>query len=250
MTLFTQKTMASQDRRERERLATRTRIMDAARELFAKDGFETVSLRKIAEAIEYTPAAIYVHFADKESLFRELAGEDFRTLAKQFVLAENIGDPLERIASVGRAYIQFGLTHPNHYRLMFMTPHAQLCKEHASAEQTAHRGNPAEDGYAFLHKCCVDAIDKRLLRQELTDAGLVAQTMWAGVHGATSLQITMAKDGWIEWHPIAARVDMMVWTLVRGIAREPSDYPTRTAAIRSSALGSSTATKKRAKVKS
>jgi len=64
--------MASVDRRERERLEVRTKIMDAARDLFAREGVEAVSMRRIADAIEYSPTAIYVHFRDKEHLFQEI----------------------------------------------------------------------------------------------------------------------------------------------------------------------------------
>lgn len=218
--------MASQDRRDRERLATRAKITDAARQLFAEHGFENVSLRKIADAIEYTPAAIYVHFADKETLFRELAHEDFRSLAHVFVDAARIADPLARIAAIGTAYIHFGLTHPNHYRLMFMTPKGAVLGKGLSEAELCKKGDPAEDGYAFLHGCVLEAMGRGLLRPELTDSHLVAQTMWAGVHGATSLQVTLHDDPWIEWSEIGARIDLMVWSLVRGIAGDPSNYPT------------------------
>ncbi|QOV90334.1 TetR/AcrR family transcriptional regulator [Humisphaera borealis] len=217
--------MASQDRRERERHATRTKIMDAARELFANHGFDNVSLRKIAEAIEYTPAAIYVHFADKEALFRELAHEDFKALAGICLEADQITDPLARIAAIGTGYIHFGLQHPNHYRLMFMTSKAAALGDELTCAELAKKGDPAEDGYAYLHKCVVEAAARGMLRDGLTDTHLVAQTMWAGVHGVTSLQITLHDDPWIEWATVADRIDVMVWSLVRGVAREPANYP-------------------------
>ena len=199
--------------------------MDAARELFAKQGFENVSLRKIADAIEYTPAAIYVHFADKESLFRELAHEDFRALAAVFIRADQIADPLARIAAIGKAYIEFGLQHPNHYRLMFMTSKTSALGEKLTCDELAKKGDPAQDGYAYLHKCVVEAMAKGLIRDGLDDSHLIAQTMWAGVHGVTSLQITLHDDPWIEWASVADRIHMMTWSLVRGIAREPANYP-------------------------
>jgi AcrR family transcriptional regulator len=214
--------MASTDRRDRERLQTRARILDSARELFAQDGYEAVSLRRIAEAIEYTPAAIYIHFADKESLFRELASADFRALAHAFGEIGQIADPLTRLVEVGRAYIEFGLSHPNHYRLMFMTPQAAACSKSLAPDALAHKGNPAEDGYAFLRQCVVDAVRQKLIRPDLTDIDVVAQTMWAGVHGVASLEITMGKDAWIQWAEVADRIGTMVLTLVRGIARDPA----------------------------
>src|SRR5438105_9099509 len=111
--------MASIDRRERERLETRTRIMDAARDLFAKEGYDAVSMRRIADAIEYSPTAIYVYFTDKAELMRELCRADFGAInaANADVLA--IPDPIERIRRLGEGYIRFAISHPNHFSLMF-----------------------------------------------------------------------------------------------------------------------------------
>jgi AcrR family transcriptional regulator len=219
--------MSSQDRRDRERLQTRARILDAARELFARDGYEAVSLRQVAETIEYSPAAIYVHFADKEALFRELASADFRALARAFGEIGQIADPLTRLVEVGRAYIEFGLSYPNHYRLMFMTPQSAGCSKALAPDAPARKGNPAEDGYAFLRQCVGDAVGQKLIRPDLTDVDLVAQTMWAGVHGVASLEITMGKDAWIQWAGVADRIGTMALTLVRGIARDPAQVADR-----------------------
>ncbi len=76
--------MGTVERREREKQELRTRILDAARELFAELGYEAVTMRKIAERIEYSPTAIYFHFKDKDALMRELCEMDFSTLAQQF----------------------------------------------------------------------------------------------------------------------------------------------------------------------
>ncbi len=66
------------ERRERERQELRTRILDAARELFAEEGYDAVTMRKIADRIEYSPTAIYFHFRDKHALMRELVDARFR----------------------------------------------------------------------------------------------------------------------------------------------------------------------------
>src|SRR5512139_3581766 len=140
-------TMGINERREREKGEIRGKILDAARDLFARDGYEAVTMRKIAEAIEYSPTAIYLHFKDKESLVRELCLGDFDSLARAFQRIAREPDPLERLRKVGLAYADFALEHPNHYRLMFMTPHPAPPKDD---EETAKRkGNPEADAYAF-----------------------------------------------------------------------------------------------------
>src|SRR5271157_2262958 len=117
--------MGVKERRERERLETRDKILDAARELFVSEGYDGVSMRKVAEKIEYSPTAIYVHFADKLQLFRALCQEDFARLSQTFQGNAPLKDPVQRLTQIGRAYIEFGVRFPHHYQLMFMTRHPQ-----------------------------------------------------------------------------------------------------------------------------
>ena len=114
--------MGTKERRERERDAVRTQILDAARELFVEHGYEGVSMRGIAEKIEYSPTMIYQHFPDKETLIKELCYTDFGKLADALQDTLKIPDPIERLRKCGEEYVQFAITYPNHYRLMFMTP--------------------------------------------------------------------------------------------------------------------------------
>jgi AcrR family transcriptional regulator len=208
--------MSSKDRRQRERDEVRVKIMTAARELFATQGVEAVSMRKIAEAVEYSPTIIYQHFADKESLLRELCTADFGALAGTFNQISNVADPIKRIEQIGLAYARFGLEHPNHYRLMFMTP----CPiEKLSEDDLSRQGNPDEDGYAFLRQAVSEAIAAGRYREELTDADLISQVVWSAVHGVVSLQITKGNDPWLEWRPFERRVQLTLDSLQRGMIR-------------------------------
>ena len=131
--------MGPRDRRSREKEELKDKILDAARELFVAEGYERVTMRKIAERIEYSPTAIYLHFPDKLAVIRALCDRDFLTLAKQFQKIAKVADPIERLRQVGRAYTVFALSHPNHYQLMFMTPLKGVNK---AAESDVERGNP------------------------------------------------------------------------------------------------------------
>ena len=211
--------MGVQERRDRERDQTRTKIMDAARDLFAAEGFEAVSMRRIAEAIEYSPTAIYVHFKDKQDLFRQLCREDFGRLAGAFLELAKVRDPVERILRIGRNYIRFALEYPNHYRLMFMTPAAPQPDEN----EMKHKGNPDEDAYAMLKQAVAEAIDQKRFRPEYRDAELATQVCWATAHGIASLQITKGCDKWIDWRPIEARSAAALSAIVRGMVADPSE---------------------------
>jgi AcrR family transcriptional regulator len=205
--------MGTGERREREKAATRQKIVDAAREMFAREGYEAVSMRRIADAIEYTPAAIYVHFPDKEALFHEVVGCDFLRLGGEFTRLGQIADPIERIRQIGRAYVQFGVQNPNHYRLMFMTEH-----EH----QLEKPNDPGHSAYAFLESAVQEAMAAGLFRESLSHGGLVAQTLWACVHGVTSLQIVKCKAGLVDFAPLDVRSDTMCECILRGMLRDPS----------------------------
>ena len=202
--------MGPKERREREREEIRSLILDAARELFASDGVEAVTMRRIAEKIEYSPTAIYFHFKDKEALLKELCEHDFRNFAQQFVALMQIADPIERLRRAGHAYVNFGFHNRSHYRVMFMTPKFET--EHSLA-----KGNPEEDAYAFLKGIITEASAQGRLKPELTDPDLVSQVIWAGVHGVISLEIAKCQDAWVDWRPIEARTHLMIDVLIEGV---------------------------------
>lgn len=205
--------MGTKERRERERQEVREKILEAARDLFASEGYEAVTMRKIADRIEYSPTAIYLHFKDKEAVVRELCELDFLALAQEFGGIAAIADPVERIRAAGLAYADFGVRHPNHYRLMFMTPHPH----HADEETPIEKGNPDEDAYAFLLGAVGEAIAQGRFRPGAGDPELIAQTLWAAIHGVVSLQITKADDPWCEWQPLPDRTGAMMDLLLRGL---------------------------------
>jgi AcrR family transcriptional regulator len=208
--------MGVKERREREKSETRDKILDAARELFVTEGYEGVSMRKVAEKIEYSPTAIYVYFADKNELFRELCHQDYARLADIFRSSAMSTDPIERIRQIGTIYAEFGTHYPNHYRFMFMTPHP--AHEFDDEDRELH-GNPEKDAYAFLKWAVQQAIDAGCFREDLRDAEIVSQTLWAAVHGVISLQIAKCNDPWVEWRPMGERSEMMVEVTLRGLTK-------------------------------
>ena len=209
--------MGITERRERERLELRKKILDAARELFVKRGYEAVTMREIARRIEYSPTALYGHFEDKETLVRELCRQDFGAFAQAFLAnVASTGDPAERLCHAGMVYLSFAEHYPEHYRLMFLT-------EVPEAPPTdAERDDPAQNAYVFLRALVVELIESGTLRPELTDVDLVSQAIWAAVHGAAALDLTVAKTA--EWLPVKPRADrfrVALELLIRGVARNP-----------------------------
>lgn len=204
--------MGPRERREREREEIRGRILDAARELFASEGVDSVTMRRIAERIEYSPTAIYFHFRDKDALLAELCDCDFRSFAEGFQVIARIADPVARLRAAGEAYVDFGLKNPSHYRLMFMTPKT-------AQSQTLEKGNPEEDAYAFLKSIVAELGARGMLRDDFADADLASQVIWSGVHGVVALEIAKCKDEWVEWRPVEERTKQMIEVILRGVLR-------------------------------
>jgi AcrR family transcriptional regulator len=207
--------MSSAERRQRERQEVQEKILTAARELFVAHGFEAVSLRKVADAIDYTPPALYTHFKDKADLLRALCVQDFGALSDALLRASKVHDPVQRLVRIGQAYIRFAVEHPHHYKFMFMTPHPPEVEP--DPEAFKHRDDPERDGYAALRHGCAEAIKLGKFLPQYKDPELMAQVFWAGVHGIASLEIAMGKDPWINWCSIERRSRAMTEALVRGM---------------------------------
>jgi AcrR family transcriptional regulator len=201
---------------EAERLQLRTLIIDAARELFVAHGIEAVTMREIAKRIGYSATSIYLHFADKEALLRAVCDTDFLALATSLKNTLQIPDPLERMLAFGRGYAAFALSHPNHYRLMFMTKHTPCDPETSSLQQN----NAEQDAYFQLKTVVKEVYEAAYFREDLKDVDLIAQTVWAATHGVCSLQINMADDKWIQWTNISTRLQLMQEMTMRGLLRE------------------------------
>ena len=117
--------MGIKERQERDREAVSRAILDAARDLFVSEGYGNVSIRKIAERIEYSPAAIYGYFPSKDDIFYALAEEGFRLLCARdsitgFGAELDALEPLDRVRKIVWRLYEFSRQHPQYFELMFM----------------------------------------------------------------------------------------------------------------------------------
>jgi AcrR family transcriptional regulator len=197
------------ERREREREEIRSRILDAARELFDAEGYEHVTMRRIAEAIEYSPTTIYNHFEDKDDLVRALCDEDFSRLLDVFREEEPPADPVEWIRRLARAYARFGLELPNHYRFMFMTPHKK--EDHGPLA-------PGNQSFEMLRMAVARAIEGGQFRPG--DVNTVSQVLWSSLHGVVALLITLPRDLWPVAPAAGDLVDQTIENGIRGFLAE------------------------------
>lgn len=153
--------------------ATRRAILDAAEELLASGGEEGLSIREVCVRAGVTPPTIYHHFGDKAALVDRVVDDCFAAFDGAFEDRAPPADPVERLRFAFDRYLEYGVTHPVHYRLMFLRSH----------------GRPTPAGlmsYDRLRRLVRATADAGRLVPPIEDA---TAAFWASVHGVTSLVI-------------------------------------------------------------
>jgi AcrR family transcriptional regulator len=205
--------MGVKERRARERTQVRERILDAALEVFAADGAEALTMRALADAIEYSPPVIYAHFRDKDAIIEELCYRQLRTLAKAFATFRDL-DPVEKLRQIGYVYTDFAVDHPSHFRFLFLTSHSY------AKTDDAVKDDPEQNAYAFLRQTAEECIAAGAFRPEYTDAEEIAQICWGSAHGVVALHITKADAKWIDWRDARTTARRLIDTTLSGLVKQ------------------------------
>jgi len=170
------------DRKLREKTERRQAILDAALHLFIEQGFEKVSMRNIADAIEYSPATIYLYFKDKNELLLDLQTQAFGQMAQELSTVAAIEHPAEQLRAFGEQFLSFAFRHPELFELMFIMSGPMVAAQ-ACAGATAWPGG----GSAFAQVVAIvqRGIDSGVFRPQNADS--TALMVWAQVHGLAAL---------------------------------------------------------------
>ncbi len=208
-------TASSTPRRTRARRGEgeklREQILEAGERLLIETGNEeAVTIRAVAEAVGVTPPSVYLHFADKDELLFAICERHFAQLDRVTEeAAAGADDLLESLALRGRAYIRFGIEHPEQYRILFMRRPSHTPKSF----QVDRLRDAAAIGHLVEHvsKC----IQSGLIDGEPL---LVSLGLWAVVHGLTSLLISKPEFPWPDLDVI---IDHVCRTAIRGLQSSP-----------------------------
>ncbi len=185
--------MGIAERKHREKEEMRERILDAAISLFLKEGYDKTSIRQIADAIEYSPATIYLYFKDKDDLFYVIHQRGFEKLFGAMAEAAVVADPLERLRLIGRIYLRFALENPEFYDLMFVMRAPMLAlKQRAQCESENCEWHYGNRSWSLLVQTIQDCIDHYLIRVPNAEEG--ALLAWSVVHGMACLHIRERMD--------------------------------------------------------
>ena len=176
--------MTLQTRKERYRSELRDETLSAARELIQQEGYEGLTIRKLAKRMECSPMALYSYFADKQALLAALALEGFEKLAKRF--DSTVGrDPLTALRKILLDYIAYAEENPNEYRILFLS--VETLGELKLSREDLQERNPA---FGALFKRVETCIKAGVLQG---DAFAVSTVLWTAAHGAASVLITAQK---------------------------------------------------------
>jgi AcrR family transcriptional regulator len=174
--------MTIKQRHDRSRASVREAILHAARELFVSEGYRTVSMRKIAERVEYSPAAIYSYFPSKDAIFFALAEEGFRMMrqaARDAAAAQ--AEPAAAMRAGFWAYYRFSREQPQYFELMFVD---RSVPQITDVDQFGVLAEMWHDATRSLARCVEAGVFPRAL-----DVGAAFHILWAAVHGAATLRL-------------------------------------------------------------
>lgn len=199
--------MGVKERRAREKEQLQQQILVAARELFVSEGYENVSMRKIADKIEYSPTTIYLYFKDKADLLDSVCQETLLSLLNTLdELKKDKSDPVETLRKSGQVYVAFGLKYPQDYKLTFVI-RPQFQKGLGLQE-----GSIGEKVFNYLREMVAECIQQQIFRQ--VDTETTSQVMWSAVHGITLLLIDFPDFPWTEKDTL---INTVIDTTIEGL---------------------------------
>lgn len=182
------------ERREREKAEVRQSILDAARQVILTEGFDALSVRKIAQAIEYAPSTIYLYFETRDDIARQLVREGFAEFLEYLAPAARVEDGWERLEAIGRRYLEFAFQRPQTYRLIFMT---RFSDEVFPAEEKIDpkAAEPGERALRILAETIGELQASGRMRE--VDPAVGAEVLWSAMHGIASLRLTCPEHKFV-----------------------------------------------------
>lgn len=199
-------------RREHQRAQIRREILDAASVAFATEGYEMLSMRKLAARLGYAPGTLYLYFSNKDDLLRAVVDESFAELLKTLQAIPPKANPVESLKAKMRAYIDFGLRNPNHYKCAFVLPPVKRGKE-------SYRPQPA---FGELVNAVAACTRPGLLDEK--KVGLASQVLWSCIHGLTSLLIARPDFPWLSKDRL---INELIEASTAGVMRNQLNAPRR-----------------------
>ena len=193
-----------QARRQREIEQLRHKILDAAEEILVKEGYDNLSMRHLANAIEYAASTIYSYFPDKRAILSAVIERTSGALTDALDRAAATPGPLTRLRMLGRAYVEFALEYPRHYEVLFLL-RGQAVPRIESPAFTAAIG--------FFRQAVDEGVRKGVFRR--CDPDETAQAFWAACHGLVGLLLTHSDH--FDFAPPARLLESLLTLQIEGL---------------------------------
>jgi AcrR family transcriptional regulator len=209
--------MGITERKEKEKKKMRELILETAKNLFLEEGFAKVTIRRIAENIEYSPATIYLYFKDKNEILWALHAEGFEKFYKQQQTILSIKDPWKRLRKHGEVYLSFAMKNREYYDLMFIMRGPMKEMKELKGEKEWEIGMRSFEFLKENIRVCMEA--GYLPRADLDVA---AFAIWSFTHGIASLVIRDRTCHFPDEHMpsiIKGALDFIVGSIGRDKAR-------------------------------
>lgn len=183
--------MGIRERREKEKAELKNRIITSAEELFAEDGYQNISMRKIANKIEYSLPTIYKFFKSKADILFYIYNKNNGKLLYIFSeINKRQCSCIEKLKDMSYAYVDFALENPNYYELAYMS-NVLRYEENLVYHDRDSLGFRAYDILLKTVKCCKE---QGYFKER--DVEVISQCLWGGIHGLTSLFIAHTEFPW------------------------------------------------------
>ena len=182
--------MGIAERKEKQKGEIRKLILDASMKLFVKEGVGNVTIRRIAELIEYSPTTVYLYFKDKDEIFYSLHDIGFEKLQEFNRNLDGIQNPLVRLHKMGENYLRFGMENREYYNLMFI--------QNEPMNKISELGcdwEPGDTALARLKETVTECMEKGYLAKG--DPEMVSLAVWSYVHGLVSLAIRQRMEKFV-----------------------------------------------------
>jgi AcrR family transcriptional regulator len=187
-------------------LRTREAILDAARQIIGESGVEGLSIRAIAERIDYSPASLYEYFGSKEEILAAVCWQGHNRLTAQMTAVDATLSANDYLLAIGKAYIAFAVENPDYYLMMFTNP---------AFAGSAQEQQQAESSFTILLTAVQRGLDEGLFQRRAGyDLMEMAYTAWAMVHGISMLRLTYLTNQPVDF---AVADDASLRTLISGL---------------------------------
>jgi AcrR family transcriptional regulator len=191
----------------------RRRILDTARHQLVQEGYQDLSMRKIASAIGYSATSIYLYFDSKDALLHALIHEGMMWLRDklQETAAQHSDAPVQRMRALCRCFVEFGLDNPEYYEIMF-----QLRPERME-RYPPEKYRQARENLDFFAQAVKEGVEDGIF--EVDDIQVSVSTVWASLHGTISLLLAGRVDVQIDSDTF---IDTTIRQAIRGLRRAPA----------------------------